>query len=180
MVLAPVVVPFLFFSVSLFSTSCSFSFSCFCFCSFACSFFPSLALSCCGADEKASSLAAMATLNEQATGLEADIDALKQQLLAKENALAALNQDRDDTQRLMNEVDDRFGETLRELEGRESELATNFIALKNETEELTAMSNELKQEEENYEESLVLHNTNVVDTTKEWRVITNVHDDLGA
>jgi len=145
-----------------------------------CLLFPSLALSCCGADEKASSLAAMATLNEQATGLEADIDALKQQLLAKENALAALNQDRDDTQRLMNEVDDRFGETLRELEGRESELATNFIALKNETEELTAMSNELKQEEENYEESLVLHNTNVVDTTKEWRVITNVHDDLGA
>ena len=88
----------------------------------------------------------MATLNEEASGLEEEIDALKQQLLAKENALASLNQDRDDAQRLMNEVDDRFGETLRELERRESDLATNFIALKNETDELTAMSNELKQE----------------------------------
>ena len=64
----------------------------------------------------------MKDLNAEAYTLESDLDLLRKELKQKEAELLTVNNKRNENQRLMDEVDQRFAETLLDLQTREREV----------------------------------------------------------
>ena len=73
-------------------------------------------------EEKESSMNVMKDLNAEAYTLESDLDLLRKELAQKEAELMTVNTKRNENQRLMDEVDQRFAETLLDLQTREREV----------------------------------------------------------
>ena len=73
-------------------------------------------------EEKESSMNVMKELNAEAYTLESDLDLLRKELKQKEAELLTVNTKRNENQRLMDEVDQRFAETLLDLQTREREV----------------------------------------------------------
>ena len=73
-------------------------------------------------EEKESSMNVMKDLNAEAYTLESDLDLLRKELKQKEAELLSVNNKRNENQRLMDEVDQRFAETLLDLQTREREV----------------------------------------------------------
>ena len=73
-------------------------------------------------EEKESSMNVMKELNAEAYTLESDLDLLRKELKQKEAELSTVNTKRNENQRLMDEVDQRFAETLLDLQTREREV----------------------------------------------------------
>ena len=73
-------------------------------------------------EEKESSMNVMKDLNAEAYTLESDLDLLRKELKQKEAELLTVNNKRNENQRLMDEVDQRFAETLLDLQTREREV----------------------------------------------------------
>ena len=73
-------------------------------------------------EEKESSMNVMKDLNAEAYTLESDLDLLRKELKQKEAELSTVNTKRNENQRLMDEVDQRFAETLLDLQTREREV----------------------------------------------------------
>ena len=68
----------------------------------------------------------MKDLNAEAYTLESDLDLLRKELKQKEAELLTVNNKRNENQRLMDEVDQRFAETLLDLQTREREVRSKL------------------------------------------------------
>ena len=77
-------------------------------------------------EEKESSMNVMKDLNAEAYTLESDLDLLRKELKQKEAELLTVNNKRNENQRLMDEVDQRFAETLLDLQTREREVRSKL------------------------------------------------------
>ena len=77
-------------------------------------------------EEKESSMNVMKDLNAEAYTLESDLDLLRKELKQKEAELLTVNNKRKENQRLMDEVDQRFAETLLDLQTREREVCSKL------------------------------------------------------
>ena len=129
-------------------------------------------------EEKESSMDMMKGLNAEAFALESEIEALRRELAEKETNLKEVNDQREQNQRLMDEVDQRFAETLTDLQTREREVTRNLSDMEEETKQLEAMSNELEASQKNAADELKQKELNVKHTEREWKAVGAAHSGL--